>query len=316
MNAVWYRRTVTVPGRWAGRNVLLHFQAVDYDATVWVNGVEVAGTAAASRPSPADLSGIAKAGEPLTIVVRARDHARLVKPRGKQSDRYGNYGCLYTRTTGIWQTVWLEPVPETTCAGRASRPIWPARASAWSSRSAGAAAGLPVRATPARRRRRRRQPPRSQPTADFTPAPRAAHPRRAAPALGARQAIPLRPGHRAARRRRARSSTAPTATPACARVTIDGKAIMINGKPGLPAAGARPGLLPRRHPDRADRRGAAPRHRADHGGRLQRRAPAPEGLRGALPLPRRPAGLPGLGRVPRLGLRRTGPGRGPPAARR
>ena len=41
MNAVWYRRTVTIPPEWAGRNVLLHFQAVDYDATVWVNGVEV-----------------------------------------------------------------------------------------------------------------------------------------------------------------------------------------------------------------------------------------------------------------------------------
>ncbi len=111
--AVWYRRTLTVPADWAGRTVILHFQAVDYDATVWANGVEVVRHRGGFTPFAAGLAGIAEAGQPLTIVVRARDPRDAVKPRGKQSDRYGNYGCLYTRTTGIWQTVWLEPVPET-----------------------------------------------------------------------------------------------------------------------------------------------------------------------------------------------------------
>ena len=112
LNAVWYRRTVTIPPEWAGRNVLLHFQAVDYDATVWVNGVEVARHRGGFTPITCDLKGIAQAGQSATIVVRARDPRSGPKPSGKQSPRYENYGCMYTRTTGIWQTVWLEPVPD------------------------------------------------------------------------------------------------------------------------------------------------------------------------------------------------------------
>ncbi len=112
MNAVWYRRTVAIPGSWSGRRVLLHFQAVDYDATVWANGVEVGRHRGGFTPLSCDLTHVASPGETLTIVVRARDDARPPQPRGKQSQRYANYGCLYTRTTGIWQTVWMEPVPE------------------------------------------------------------------------------------------------------------------------------------------------------------------------------------------------------------
>jgi beta-galactosidase/beta-glucuronidase len=112
MTAVWYRRTAIVPPEWAGRNVLLHFQAVDYDATVWVNGVEVARHRGGFTPITCDLKGIAQAGQAATIVVRARDPRGGPKPSGKQSPRYENYGCMYTRTTGIWQTVWMEPVPD------------------------------------------------------------------------------------------------------------------------------------------------------------------------------------------------------------
>jgi beta-galactosidase/beta-glucuronidase len=119
MNAVWYRRTVEIPRAWAGRRVLLHFQAVDYDATVWVNGVEVGRHRGGFTPFTCALDGVARPGETATIVVRARDDHRLLKPLGKQSQRYGNYGCHYTRTTGIWQTVWLEPAPA--CALRRPR---------------------------------------------------------------------------------------------------------------------------------------------------------------------------------------------------
>jgi beta-galactosidase/beta-glucuronidase len=111
MNAVWYRRTVTIPETWDGRRVLLHFQAVDYDATVWVNGVEVGRHRGGFTPFTCDLSDVASPGETVTIVVRARDDHRPPQPRGKQSQRYANHSCLYTRTTGIWQTVWMEPVP-------------------------------------------------------------------------------------------------------------------------------------------------------------------------------------------------------------
>ena len=112
MNAVWYRREVTVPEAWAGRRVLLHFQAVDYDATVWANGAEVGRHRGGFMPFTCDLSSIAEPGQTVTLVVRARDDHRLHKPLGKQSQRYRNYGCHYTRTTGIWQTAWMEPVPE------------------------------------------------------------------------------------------------------------------------------------------------------------------------------------------------------------
>ncbi len=113
MAAVWYRKQVTIPAAWAGRKVLLHFQACDYDTTVWVNEVEVVRHRGGFTPFACDLGDLAKAGETITIVVRARDNHRIALPRGKQCHEYGNRGCLYTRTTGIWQTVWLEPVPVT-----------------------------------------------------------------------------------------------------------------------------------------------------------------------------------------------------------
>ena len=91
--------------------MLLHLQAVDYDATVWVNGREVGRHRGGFTPFTCNLTGIAEPGKTAVIVVRARDDARNLQPRGKQSDRFENYGCVYTRTTGIWQTVWLEPVP-------------------------------------------------------------------------------------------------------------------------------------------------------------------------------------------------------------
>jgi len=111
LNAVWYRTEVIIPSEWTGKNVLLHFQAVDYDATVWINGVEVKRHRGGFTPFSCDLRGVAQPGERAVIVVRARDSRKDPQPRGKQSQRYANYECMYTRTTGIWQTVWLEPVP-------------------------------------------------------------------------------------------------------------------------------------------------------------------------------------------------------------
>lgn len=109
LNAVWYRRQVTVPQEWEGERVLLHFQAVDYDTTVWVDGQEVSRHRGGFTPFTCDLG--LRAGQTLTIVVRARDDYHLPQPRGKQAQRYADYACFYTRTTGIWQSVWLEPVP-------------------------------------------------------------------------------------------------------------------------------------------------------------------------------------------------------------
>ncbi|MGO4590494.1 glycoside hydrolase family 2 protein [Paenarthrobacter sp. 2TAF44] len=112
MEAVWYRRTVTIPQEWAGQNVLLHFGAVDHDATVWVNGIEVARHRGGFTPFTADLGGVAEPGTEAVIVVRARDSRHEMQARGKQATWYNNTHCQYTRTTGIWQTVWMEAVPE------------------------------------------------------------------------------------------------------------------------------------------------------------------------------------------------------------
>ncbi|MHC4915283.1 MAG: glycoside hydrolase family 2 protein [Planctomycetota bacterium] len=112
MNAVWYRREVEVPAAWRGRRVLLNFGAVDYDATVWVNGREVGRHRGGFTPFSCDLGSAAAPGETAVIVVRARDDHRKVTPKGKQCPEFANWGCRYTRTTGIWQTVWMEPVPE------------------------------------------------------------------------------------------------------------------------------------------------------------------------------------------------------------
>jgi beta-galactosidase/beta-glucuronidase len=111
MPEVWYRRRAQVPAAWAGREVLLHFQAVDYDATVWVDGEEVARHRGGFTPFSALLPS-SVAGCEIEITVRALDDLESPQPRGKQTQRPESWGVFYTRTTGIWQTVWLEPVPE------------------------------------------------------------------------------------------------------------------------------------------------------------------------------------------------------------
>ena len=111
-NAVWYRRQVTIPADWGDQRILLHFQAVDYDTTVWVNGNEVGRHRGGFSPFSCDLTGVANAGDRITIVVRARDYSKPPQPRGKQAQEFGPSGAIYVRTTGIWQTVWMEPVPD------------------------------------------------------------------------------------------------------------------------------------------------------------------------------------------------------------
>ncbi|BDZ44568.1 glycoside hydrolase family 2 protein [Naasia aerilata] len=109
LQAVWYRRTVRVPDDWFGV-VLLHFGAVDYDTTVWVDGVEAGRHRGGFSSFTLDLGPLA-AGSEFILTVRARDLHDNTQARGKQARQFLNNGCYYTRTTGIWQTVWLESVP-------------------------------------------------------------------------------------------------------------------------------------------------------------------------------------------------------------
>ncbi|MBN2311636.1 MAG: beta-galactosidase [Candidatus Hydrogenedentes bacterium] len=113
MEAVWYRRRVRVPKAWNGRRVLLHFGAVDYEATVWVNGTRVGVHRGGYVQFSFDVTHALRPGAN-EIVVRAVDRIRTrLQPSGKQSHRHESYGCMYRRTTGIWQSVWMEAVGET-----------------------------------------------------------------------------------------------------------------------------------------------------------------------------------------------------------
>lgn len=109
-DVVWYRRSFHVPAEWAGKDILLHFGAVDYAASVWVNGILVRTHEGGHTPFSVNITHALSDGEN-TLVVRAEDFARDVSlPRGKQYWRDTSESIFYTRTTGIWQTVWLEPV--------------------------------------------------------------------------------------------------------------------------------------------------------------------------------------------------------------
>ena len=108
--AVWYRRTVKLDSIPEGR-ALIHFGAVDYECTLWVNGKETGSHRGGYASFEFDITEALRVGEN-TLVLHARDDQRSGRqPFGKQSPRSRSYGCLYTRTTGIWQTVWLEFVP-------------------------------------------------------------------------------------------------------------------------------------------------------------------------------------------------------------
>lgn len=110
MNAVWYRRDLDIPAEFAGKRIILHIDACDYATTVFVNGKKV-GTHRGGYTSFAfDITDYLKdSGNYVTVY--AEDDVRSGKQVcGKQSAKLGSHGCHYTRTTGIWQTVWLEAV--------------------------------------------------------------------------------------------------------------------------------------------------------------------------------------------------------------
>lgn len=110
--ACWYRRTFSLPDDWKGKRVLLHFGAVYYRCCVWVNGKE-AGTHEGGHASfTLDITDDLREGENSLVLQAVSDVRSSLQPSGKQSPRYGSFGCFYTRTTGIWQSVWLECVAD------------------------------------------------------------------------------------------------------------------------------------------------------------------------------------------------------------
>lgn len=114
---VWYRREVQLDETDRRDRLLIHFGAVDYKATVWVNGRMAVEHAGGQTPFSADITPLLTSGETQVIVVRAEDEPRdLQQPRGKQYWEETPGYIWYHRTTGIWQPVWLEPIPRVAIA--------------------------------------------------------------------------------------------------------------------------------------------------------------------------------------------------------
>ncbi|MDD7615493.1 MAG: glycoside hydrolase family 2 TIM barrel-domain containing protein [Clostridiaceae bacterium] len=117
MDAVWYSREFTIPEKYSSLRTILHFGAVDYKATVYINGKEVGTHKGGYISFEFDITDYITDGKNVLTVYAEDDTRNPLQPRGKQSEEYYSHGCDYTRTTGIWQTVWLEFVPESRIKG-------------------------------------------------------------------------------------------------------------------------------------------------------------------------------------------------------
>lgn len=109
-NELWYERTFEISPKWNGKRILLHFGAVDWKADVWVNGISVGSHTGGYTPFSFDITAALAKGEN-TLRVRVWDPTdEGYQPRGKQVNNPN--GIWYTPVSGIWQTVWLEAVPQ------------------------------------------------------------------------------------------------------------------------------------------------------------------------------------------------------------
>lgn len=109
MHCVWYAKDFEMPEQWHKNRILLHFGAVDYKTQIWINGEYVGQHTGGYTSFYFDITD--KLHQHNRIMIRVEDDVRSAdQPSGKQSQSFLSSGCMYTRTTGIWQTVWLEAV--------------------------------------------------------------------------------------------------------------------------------------------------------------------------------------------------------------
>lgn len=111
IDTIWYQRNITIPQSWIGRRIILHFGAVFYHTDVFLDGVHVGFHDGGSSSFSLDITDFIKNGKTCSLVVKATANLQDGSiPSGKQSSYVSSYACFYQRTTGIWQTVWLECV--------------------------------------------------------------------------------------------------------------------------------------------------------------------------------------------------------------
>ncbi|MCZ2473284.1 glycoside hydrolase family 2 protein [Aquirufa ecclesiirivi] len=109
---LWYHRTFTVPATWKNKNIILHFGAVDWKADVWINDIKVGSHQGGYAPFSFDITAFLQKDKAQKVVVKVWDPSDLgFQPRGKQVNNPRS--IWYTPVTGIWQTVWIEPVEST-----------------------------------------------------------------------------------------------------------------------------------------------------------------------------------------------------------
>ena len=108
---MWYQRRLEIPADWDGKRILLHFGAVDYIASIYIDGRIAGRHWGGSSSFTVDITRMVSAGKTHNLVIRVEDDERSGEyAKGKQCGRFASFGCEYTRTTGIWQTVWMEAV--------------------------------------------------------------------------------------------------------------------------------------------------------------------------------------------------------------
>lgn len=111
IEAMWYQRKLDIPAAWNGKRVILHFGAVDYQSTLYIDGKLVGMHFGGTSSFEYDITKYIVSGQQQNLVLGIVDNVRSnEQPGGKQCSRMKSEGCSYTRTTGIWQTVWLEAV--------------------------------------------------------------------------------------------------------------------------------------------------------------------------------------------------------------
>ncbi|MBR5451543.1 MAG: beta-galactosidase [Clostridia bacterium] len=110
MSCVWYKREVEIPDNWSDKKIIFHIGASDYHTKVWANGIYLGEHFGGYTPFKFDITDYITEDK-VILTVCAYDNTRDPnQPCGKQSHQFDSFGCHYTRTTGIWQTVWLEAV--------------------------------------------------------------------------------------------------------------------------------------------------------------------------------------------------------------
>jgi len=110
-NELWYKRSFTISPKWKNKKVLLHFGAVDWKSEIWLNDIKIGSHKGGYTPFNFDITPFLRKADGQKLVVRVWDPTDAgFQPRGKQTSKPS--GIFYTAVTGIWQTVWLEAVPE------------------------------------------------------------------------------------------------------------------------------------------------------------------------------------------------------------